>query len=165
MRCFKCGSPNSAVVDSRGDGDAIRRRRECQNCKFRFTTYERIELPLPMVIKKDGRREPFDRQKLRGGIMRACEKRPVSMESIDKTVESIEQRILELFVKEVPSLALGDFVMEALRAVDKIAYVRFASVYKEFSDISQFVDTLESLQLNDRVVVRRQRRNKAVGNE
>lgn len=150
MRCIKCGSEHSAVIDSRGDGDAIRRRRECQKCKFRFTTYERIELPLPMVIKKDDRREPFDRAKIRAGIIRACEKRPVSMEEIDKAIESIEQRVLESFLKEVPSLVLGDFVMETLRALDKIAYVRFASVYKEFSDVNQFVDTLESLEVVDR---------------
>lgn len=165
MRCFKCGSEHSAVVDSRGDGDAIRRRRECQKCRFRFTTYERIELPLPMVIKKDDRREPFDRIKLRAGIIRACEKRPVSMEQIDKAIESIEQRILESFLKEVPSLVLGDFVMEVLRALDKIAYVRFASVYKEFSDVNQFVDTLESLEVVDRgPVAARSQHSKLAGN-
>lgn len=145
MRCPKCASDHSAVIDSRGDDDAIRRRRECQECSARFTTYERIELSLPMVIKKDNRREPFDRNKLRAGIVRACEKRPVSMSAIDSTVDSIERRVSELCLKEIPSRQIGDFLMEALRDLDKIAYVRFASVYREFSDVSQFVDTLESL--------------------
>lgn len=99
-----------------------------------------------MVIKKDGRREPFDRRKVKAGLVRACEKRPVSMEVIDKTVENIELRISELCVKEVPSIKVGDFLMEALRGLDQIAYVRFASVYREFSDVSQFVDTLQSLE-------------------
>ena len=145
MKCPKCGSEELSVVDSRGDGDAIRRRRECQECQFRFTTFERLELSLPMVIKKDGRREPFDRAKLRAGVLRACEKRPVSIEQIDRAVEGIELKISELFVKELPSQDLGEYVMEALKSLDKIAYVRFASVYREFSDVKQFVDTLKSL--------------------
>lgn len=147
MRCPRCGFEDSAVVDSRGDGSAIRRRRECRSCKFRFTTYQRVELSLPMVVKKDGRREP-DRHKLRAGLVRACEKTPVSMDAIDKTVESIEGQILELFAKEIPSRQIGDFLMEALKLLDKVAYVRFASVYREFSDISQFVNTLQSLNTN-----------------
>lgn len=145
MRCPKCTSDRSSVVDSRSDGDAIRRRRECQACGLRYTTWERIELALPMVIKKDGRREPFDRLKVRGGLVRACEKRPVSIEVIDQTVEAIERRIHELYVKEIESRQVGDYVMDALRGLDQIAYVRFASVYREFSDVSQFVDTLQSL--------------------
>ena len=145
MRCPKCQSEDISVVDSRGDVDSIRRRRECQGCQYRFTTFERIEMPLPMVIKKDGRREPFDREKIRSGIIRACEKRPVSVEQIDQTVDSIERRISELCVKELQSISIGDFVMAELKHLDKIAYVRFASVYREFSDISQFVDTLETL--------------------
>lgn len=146
MRCPKCGSDHSAVIDSRGDEDAIRRRRECQDCGVRFTTYERIELSLPMVIKKDDRREPFDRNKLRAGLVRACEKRPVSMSAIDTTVDAIERRVSELCLKEIPSRQIGDFLMEALKELDQIAYVRFASVYREFSDVSQFVDTLQSLE-------------------
>ncbi len=146
MRCPKCGSDHSAVIDSRGDEDAIRRRRECQECGVRFTTYERIELSLPMVIKKDDRREPFDRNKLRAGLVRACEKRPVSMAAIDTTVDAIERRVSELCLKEIPSRQIGDFLMEALKALDQIAYVRFASVDREFSDVSQFVDTLQSLE-------------------
>ena len=146
MRCPKCSSDHSSVIDSRGDEDAIRRRRECQDCGVRFTTYERIELSLPMVIKKDDRREPFDRNKLRAGLVRACEKRPVSMTAIDATVDAIERRVSELCLKEIPSRQIGDFLMEALKALDQIAYVRFASVYREFSDVSQFVDTLQSLE-------------------
>ena len=145
MRCPRCTSDKSAVVDSRGDDNSIRRRRECQGCGFRFTTFERVELSLPMVIKKDGRREPFDRLKVKAGLIRACEKRPVSIGDIDKTVENIELRISELCVKEVPSIKIGDYLMDALKGLDQIAYVRFASVYREFSDVSQFVDTLQSL--------------------
>ena len=145
MKCPKCGCEESSVIDSRSDGNAIRRRRECQDCTFRVTTFERIELSLPLVVKKDGRREQFDRQKLAAGIIRACEKRPVSIETIDNTVDAIEFRVSELRNKEIPSAEIGDFVMEALKKVDKIAYVRFASVYREFSDISQFVDTLQAL--------------------
>lgn len=145
MHCPKCDSAKLSVVDSRSDGNSIRRRRECQACEFRFTTFERVEVALPMVVKKDNRRELFDRNKVRAGLMRACEKRPVSMETIDKTVEVIETKAAELFVKEIPSIRIGDMVMDALKHIDKIAFVRFASVYREFSDLNQFVDTLQSL--------------------
>lgn len=145
MFCPKCNSEKTSVTDSRSDGGAIRRRRECSDCGFRFTTYERVELVLPVVIKKDGSRENFDRQKIRNGLRRACEKRPVSIESIDAAVEDIEKRVTELCQKEVDSRVLGELVMDELRKMDKIAYVRFASVYREFSDVSQFVDTLKSL--------------------
>ena len=145
MRCPRCSCERSSVVDSRGDASAIRRRRECQECGFRFTTYERLELSLPLVIKKDGRREPFDILKMRAGLMRACEKRPISIEVIDTTLEKIEKKIHELCVKEIDSMKIGDFVIEELRTLDQIAYVRFASVYREFSDISQFVEALQSL--------------------
>lgn len=145
MRCPKCGSERSSVVDSRGEGNSIRRRRLCQSCGFRFTTFERIEISKPMVIKKDGRREPFEREKIKAGLIRACEKRPVSMDMIDRTLEAIEGRISELCVKEIPSREIGDFLMDALKGLDKIAYVRFASVYREFSDVNQFMDTLQSL--------------------
>lgn len=114
-------------------------------CDYRFTTYERVELSLPLVIKKDGRREAFDREKIRGGFRRSCEKRPVSTETIDAAVESVEKRMQELCLKEVDSRLLGEAVMDELRKLDKIAYVRFASVYREFSDVAQFVDALESL--------------------
>jgi transcriptional repressor NrdR len=145
MFCPKCNSDKTSVTDSRGDGGAIRRRRECQECGYRFTTYERVELALPVVIKKDGSRENFDREKLRGGLRRACEKRPVSTETIDTAVEAIEKRVTELCQKEIDSRTLGELVMDELRKMDKIAYVRFASVYREFSDVNQFVDALQSL--------------------
>ncbi len=145
MFCPKCNSEKTSVTDSRSDGGAIRRRRECSDCGYRFTTYERVELTLPVVIKKDGSRENFDREKIRKGLRRACEKRPVSIEAIDAAVEAIEKRAQELCQKEVDSRELGELVMDELRKMDKIAYVRFASVYREFSDVSQFVDTLKSL--------------------
>jgi len=145
MRCPKCSCDRSSVVDSRGDASAIRRRRECQECGFRFTTFERLELALPLVIKKDGRREPFDLVKMRAGMMRACEKRPISIEVIDQTLEKVERKIHELCVKEIDSRLIGDFLIDELKTLDQIAYVRFASVYREFSDISQFVEALQSL--------------------
>jgi len=146
MRCPKCNSENSSVVDSRTDGIVTRRRRECQGCHFRFSTLERIEYTLPLIIKKDGRREAFDREKLRAGLLRACEKRPVSIEVIEQQIENIEKNLQNMFIKEIPSRELGELVMEVLKSIDKIAYVRFASVYREFSDVSQFVDTLKSLK-------------------
>lgn len=146
MECPKCGSDKLSVVDSRGDGNAIRRRRECQSCATRFTTFERVELSLPMVVKKDDRREPFSREKVMSGLLKACEKRPVSMELIERTVDDIERRISELCEKEIPSRQVGDLLMEALKGIDTIAYVRFASVYREFSDVKQFVDTLKNLR-------------------
>jgi transcriptional repressor NrdR len=149
MLCPKCSSGDTSVTDSRSDAGAIRRRRECNDCGVRFTTYERIEYALPVIVKKDGAREPFDREKIRNGLRRACEKRPVSMQSIDVAVERMEKRLHELFQKEVESQYIGELVMDELRKMDKIAYVRFASVYREFSDVSQFVDTLESLGGND----------------
>ena len=145
MFCPKCSSDKTSVTDSRSDGGAIRRRRECQVCDFRFTTYERVELTLPMVIKKDGRREVFDREKIRGGVRRSCEKRPVSTQTIDAAVEAIEKRVQEMCLKEIDSRLIGEAVMEELRGIDKIAYVRFASVYREFSAVEQFVDALQSL--------------------
>lgn len=145
MKCPRCSSDNLSVIDSRGDGSAIRRRRECEPCSFRFTTYERIELVLPMVVKKDGRSEPFERDKIRAGLIRACEKTPVKIEEIDKTVELIEGRIQELCLKEIPSRQIGEFVMEALKDLDQVAYVRFSSVYREFRDASQFMDALKTL--------------------
>ncbi len=145
MRCPKCGNERSAVLDSRADADAIRRRRECQSCQARFTTFERVEFSLPVVIKKDGGRENFGREKVRLGIARACEKRPVSVEAIDAATDAIERRISELCSREIPSRQIGDMVMDELRKIDQIAYVRFASVYREFSDVSQFVDTLRTL--------------------
>jgi len=146
MKCPKCPSERSAVVDSRSDSNAIRRRRECQQCQFRFSTYERVEYNVPLVIKKDGRREPFKREKLSGGLVRACEKRPVGIEVIEKTIGDVEKRLQELCVKEIDSRLIGYILMEYLQHIDHIAYIRFASVYREFSDVNQFVDTLQSLQ-------------------
>lgn len=145
MRCSRCNSTKLSVIDSRADSDSIRRRRECTSCGFRFTTFERVELSLPMVVKKDGRREPFDRNKIMAGFVRSCEKRPVPMEEIEKTVDGIEYRLHEMSVKEISSRQIGEFVMDALKQLDKIAYVRFASVYREFSDVSQFAETLVTL--------------------
>ncbi|MFO0417073.1 MAG: transcriptional regulator NrdR [Pseudomonadota bacterium] len=152
MFCPKCASEKTSVTDSRSDAGAIRRRRECGDCGYRFTTFERIEIALPVIIKKDGSRENFDREKIRVGLRRACEKRPVSMETIDTAVEAIEKRVSELCQKEVESRLLGEMVMDELRKMDKIAYVRFASVYREFSDVNQFVDTLQSLGNNSNEV-------------
>ncbi len=149
MKCPKCGAERSSVVDSRGEVRAIRRRRECQECGFRYTTFERIEAPMPLVLKKDGRREPFDMEKVKAGLLRACEKRPVSAEEIDALLGRIEQQIQEQCLKEILSVKVGDLVMEELKELDHIAYVRFASVYREFSDINQFVETLKSLTAKD----------------
>lgn len=162
MKCPRCSSDSLSVIDSRAEDAEIRRRRECQSCSFRFTTFERVELALPMVIKKDNRREPFERNKLRAGMVRACEKRPVSMETIEKSVEKIEQIILEKCMKEISSIEVGDLLMSSLRDIDKIAYVRFASVYREFSDVSQFMDTLESLNRKNQRKVSKVMRTKAV---
>lgn len=150
VKCPKCDSDKLSVVDSRGESASIRRRRECGECSTRFTTFERIEVTLPMISKKDGRRENFDIDKLRAGIIRACEKRPISVEQIDQAVSTIEKKVHELCVKEIPSIQLGGFVMEELKELDHIAYIRFASVYQEFSDIEQFVETLEALSKEKR---------------
>lgn len=145
MKCPRCHSDKLSVVDSRGDGDMIRRRRNCQECAAKFTTLEKVEFQFPMIIKKDGRREAFEAQKVLSGIRKACQKRPVSVESIDRMVENIELKVSEICEREIPSKKIGEFIMDQLREVDQIAYVRFASVYREFSDVSQFVETLNSL--------------------
>lgn len=151
MKCPFCSSDNSSVVDSRDskDGEIIRRRRQCDACGKRFTTYERVEELLPLVIKKDGRREPFDRKKIVGGIQKACEKRPVSMERIEETVDRIEKEIVEMGEKEVASKEIGERIMRALHDLDHVAYVRFASVYRDFKDVNQFLNELQGL-LKDR---------------
>jgi transcriptional repressor NrdR len=135
------------VIDSRlsKDGHAIRRRRECDECARRFTTYERVETSIPMVIKKDGRREQFDREKLKQGIVRACQKRAVSVNDIDRFVEDLERRILESGEREVPCQKLGEEVMHFLHEVDDVAYVRFASVYRSFKDLKEFMSELQEL--------------------
>ncbi|MFN8626342.1 MAG: transcriptional regulator NrdR [Candidatus Binatia bacterium] len=147
MKCPFCHDLENRVIDSRlgKDGDVIRRRRECGHCKRRFTTYERIEEMLPMVVKKDGRREVFDRQKIVSGLKKACEKRPVSIGAIEETADRIEQALQERGDKEVPSSGIGEAVMRELHTLDKVAYVRFASVYRSFKDVGEFMRELEEL--------------------
>ena len=147
MKCPFCGFEEDKVIDSRvsQDGNVTRRRRECLKCERRFTTYERVEEVLPLVVKKDGRREPFDRMKIQAGIQKACEKRPVSIEQIERVVEDIEQRFHELGEKEVKSSMIGEAVMGGLKKLDAVAYVRFASVYREFRDINEFIKELKEL--------------------
>ncbi|MCK9251399.1 MAG: transcriptional repressor NrdR [Clostridiaceae bacterium] len=147
MRCPFCGHDEDKVIDSRpaDDGAAIRRRRECINCGNRFTTYEKIEnLPL-MVIKKDGSRQPFNRDKLISGIMKSCEKRPVSTEQIESLVDAIESRYQNSLKREVQSREIGEQVMEGLKQIDEVAYVRFASVYRQFKDVSSFLHELNEI--------------------
>lgn len=147
MKCPSCGSMGTRVIDSRltKDGGAIRRRRECENCGRRFTTYERIEEVFPLLIKKDGRREPYDRNKVLAGIQKALEKRPVGAEAQEAMVSRIERHILELGEKEIPSRVIGEQVMAELRKVDHVAYVRFASVYRSFKDLDDFMEQLKEL--------------------
>jgi transcriptional repressor NrdR len=147
MRCAFCGYKEDKVVDSRSirEGRAIRRRRECLKCGKRFTTYEYIEEPSLMVIKKDGRREPFDRKKILSGIIKACEKRPVSMDKMEDIIIQLERAIQKKPLREVPSTRIGELVMERLKAVDDVAYVRFASVYRQFKDVEQFMSELKDM--------------------
>jgi transcriptional repressor NrdR len=152
MKCPFCGFADTKVIDSRlgKEGNNIRRRRECFDCERRFTTYERIEETLPLVIKKDGRREPFDRQKIIAGMQRACEKRPVSIATIEKMVDRLELSLQESGEKEIESSRIGEAVMEALHGLDEVAYVRFASVYRQFKDINEFMSDLKDLLARDR---------------
>lgn len=145
MRCPYCSAVENKVIDSRINqtGDITRRRRECLHCQGRFTTYERVEAVMPMVIKKDGRRETFDRDKLASGLQKACQKRPVTTAQVEKAVSDIERRVAAFSVKELPSRAIGELVMVALHKLDKVAYVRFASVYREFQDVEEFVADLK----------------------
>ena len=147
MKCPFCSHLGDKVVDSREsrEGEVIRRRRECLECTKRFTTYEKVEQPVLMVVKKDGSRVPFDRTKLTHGMLRACEKRPVSIDRLEETVNRIEQQLHEMFDKEVSSKFIGQLVMTALKEIDHVAYVRFASVYREFKDIAEFLDELRPL--------------------
>lgn len=147
MKCPFCGHTESRVVDSRisRDAESIRRRRECLRCKKRFTTSERGEETLPLIVKKDGRREPFDRQKIFTGLKKACEKRPISVDILEKIVSRIEQSLIESSEREVKSSVIGENVMEELYNLDGVAYVRFASVYREFKDINQFMSQLKDL--------------------
>lgn len=147
MRCPFCQHSDDRVVDSResGEGDSVRRRRECLQCGRRFTTYERVDVVMPLVVKKDGRREVWDREKLLAGFHKACEKRPVSADAIEESVTGIERAMQERGVRELASPEVGEAVMESLKKLDEVAYVRFASVYKSFRDIAEFQRTVESL--------------------
>jgi transcriptional repressor NrdR len=147
MKCPFCGYKEDKVVDSRATAEesAVRRRRECLKCAKRFTTYEYIEDVSMMVIKKDGRREPFDRKKILSGIMRACEKRPISMEKMEDVVTQIERAIQKKSDREVAANRIGELIMEKLKALDEVAYVRFASVYRQFKDVGQFMEELKDI--------------------
>ncbi len=152
MKCPFCSNAENKVIDSRisKDGKAIRRRRECLGCGRRFTTYEFVEDILPMVVKKDGRREAFDRLKIRNGVMKACEKRPISMEAIEKIVENVEQACQEFQGEEIPSTVIGEKVMNELKMLDGVAYVRFASVYRQFRDVGEFIAELKDMLSKDK---------------
>ncbi|RLE18521.1 MAG: transcriptional regulator NrdR [Acidobacteria bacterium] len=147
MQCPFCKENKDKVVDSRevNEGRMIRRRRECLECHRRFTTYERIEEMPYLVIKKDGRREEFDRKKLLGGILRACEKRPVEIDKIEAIVDDIIGKLYEVIEREIPSVDIGEIVMDRLKTLDSVAYVRFASVYREFKDVDEFMQELQTL--------------------
>lgn len=147
MKCPFCSDAENKVIDSRisKDGKAIRRRRECLGCQKRFTTYEFVEDILPMVVKKDGRREPFDRIKIRNGVMKACEKRPISMEAMENIVGNVEAACQDFQGEEIPSTVIGEKVMDELKTLDGVAYVRFASVYRQFRDVGEFMSELKDL--------------------
>ena len=147
MNCPFCGFKEDKVIDSREskEGEAIRRRRQCLHCERRFTTYERIDEVPYMVVKKDGRREKFDRQKVLAGLLKACEKRPVSMGKLSEIVERVEARVADSPDREISTIDIGEMLMESMRQLDKIAYVRFASVYRDFQDEQAFFDELKSL--------------------
>lgn len=154
MKCPYCGESESKVIDSRpaDDGERIRRRRECLACQKRFTTYEVVETVPLMVVKKDHSREAFDRQKLLNGLMRACEKRPVGVDTLEKAVDEIEQTLLNTLNREVTSLEIGELAMAQLKKIDEVAYVRFASVYRQFSDINTFMDELKELLNSNKMI-------------
>ena len=147
MKCIYCDSEDSKVVDSRpvNDGHSIRRRRECLNCGKRFTTYEKVETIPVLVVKKDGSRELFDIEKIKRGVIRSCEKRPVSLESIERLAASVESQIMENASQEVSTTEIGEIVISKLKDLDEVAYVRFASVYRQFKDINTFMQELNKL--------------------
>jgi transcriptional repressor NrdR len=148
MRCPFCDHPDTQVIETRdaNDGDALRRRRRCPNCDKRFTTYERVELSLPAVVKKNGSRVEFDRRKLRASLALALRKRPVSSEAVDAAIGRIEEKLLSLGAREVASEKVGELVMRELKKLDKIGYVRFASVYRNFEDVDEFADAIQEVQ-------------------
>ncbi len=145
MPCPFCGADDTRVIDTRQVGDGIRRRRECQRCRQRFTTYERVAKMNMLVVKRDGRREEFDRQKLYEGVRRACAKRPVSTEALDQLVDQVETRLYSMGQGEIPSRAIGELVMEKLKDLDGVAYVRFASVYRSFTDLEEMKREVDGL--------------------
>ena len=148
MRCPFCGAPDTKVIDSRlaNEGDMVRRRRECLTCAERFTTYESAELVMPRIVKRDGTREPFNEEKLRLGLLRALEKRPVSVEAVEQAVNHIQHRLRAKGDREVASRLVGEYVMDELRALDEVAYVRFASVYRSFQDVNAVREEIERMQ-------------------
>ena len=148
MHCPFCGARDTKVVDSRlvGEGDSVRRRRECVECEERFTTYETAELIMPRVVKRDGSRAPFDEERLRAGMMRALQKRPVATDRIEAAISQIKHKLRTMGEREVSSKALGEWVMEGLRGLDTVAYVRFASVYRSFEDVEEFRQEIERLE-------------------
>jgi transcriptional repressor NrdR len=156
MRCPFCRTDNDRVIDSRAgdDGSSIRRRRECVGCRRRFTTYERVERQLLSVVKKGGDREPFDRDKIKRGLAKACWKRPVSEEDIEAVVTALEAELYGTYESEVPSRVLGERLMELLRGLDQVAFVRFASVYREFQDVRDFVEELEPILAQSNIQAR-----------
>ena len=147
MKCPFCGKENTKVIDSRpaDDNSSIRRRRQCDVCGKRFTTYEKVETIPFIVIKKDDNREPYDRERIQGGIIRSCHKRPVSANQISEMVEDIENQIFNMEEKEIPSSTIGELVMDKLKDVDQVAYVRFASVYREFKDVNTFMHEIKKI--------------------
>lgn len=147
MRCPFCGDTEDKVIDSRAskEGDVVRRRRECLKCEQRFTSYERVEDPLPMVIKKDGRREFYNRHKVLTGLKKACEKRPIPIVQLEDVESNIEKKLMGLAVKEIQSSWIGEEIMISLKELDKVAYVRFASVYRQFKDINDLMDEVREL--------------------
>lgn len=151
MKCPYCNNPNTRVIDSRpsDENNSIRRRRQCDECSRRFTTYEKIETIPLVVIKKDNNREPYDRSKIEAGVFRSCHKRPISVDQINALIDEIETQIFNREEKEVPSHVIGEMVMEKLKDLDPVAYVRFASVYREFKDVNTFMEELKKLLGNN----------------
>ncbi len=147
MKCPACSNMENKVIDSRlnKEGDIIRRRRECLSCEERFTTYERVEKSLPFVVKKDGRREEFNREKILSGVKKACQKRPISIEKVEGLVERVEQHFQDLGEKEISAVAVGEKVVKELYGLDDVAYVRFASVYRSFKDVNEFMVELKEV--------------------
>lgn len=164
MKCPSCAYKETKVIDSRlsNDGNSIRRRRECLKCEKRYTTYEYIEQVPLMVIKKDGRRQPFDRTKIISGLVKACEKRPVSIDKIEEITSEIERAIQRQFDREVQANVIGELIMEKLAVVDEVAYVRFASVYRQFRDVNQFMSELKHILDREKINVKQQSKNKRV---